>query len=279
MMLPDGRTLAYTDVGARGGPVVMYSHGAPSSRLDLVIFEDALAAVDVRVISADRPGYGRSSHQPGRRREDWPTDVAALADYLDIEGFAVLGLSTGGQYALACAALLPHQVVAVGVVGGETDFSWPGAWNDYPEAEGTLMRIGDLSEAAAWCEARYGRDGSRFLEGGMGGIPPADERALEDEAFATGLMATVGEAFRNGVEGYAQDVVIQGQPWLFDPGSITAQVWIYHGEADTLTPVAHGRHTASLIPGCHLELWPDEGHLSIISRVPQLANDLVAPLR
>jgi pimeloyl-ACP methyl ester carboxylesterase len=279
MTLPDGRALAYSDLGAPRGPVVTYSHGAPGSRLDLVIFDDALAAADVRVIAADRPGYGRSSPQPQRRREDWPGDLADLADHLEIERFAVLGLSTGGQYALACAASLRHRVVAAGIVGGDTDFAWPDAWNDFPETEGTLMRIGDVSEAVAWCEARYGRDGGRFLEGGMGEMPPADQAVLEDEAFTSSLMATVGEAFRQGVEGYAQDMVIQGQPWSFDPGSITTPVWIYHGEVDTLTPVGHGRHTASLIPRCHIEIWPDEGHLSVIRRIPQLANDLVASLR
>src|SRR5687768_14570055 len=45
---------------------------------------------------------------------------------------------------------------------------------------------------------------------------PADLAALEDEAFATALMTTVREAFRQGVDGYAQDVVLQGKPWAFD---------------------------------------------------------------
>ena len=102
--LADGRLLAYTDIGAPGGPVVMYFHGAPSSRLDTTVFEDAFAALDVRMVSADRPGYGGSSPQPGRHREDWPSDVAALADRLGVERFAVMGVSSGGPYAVACSA-------------------------------------------------------------------------------------------------------------------------------------------------------------------------------
>jgi pimeloyl-ACP methyl ester carboxylesterase len=257
----------------------MYCHGAPSTRLDLVAFEPALAAVDVRVISADRPGYGGSSPQPGRQREDWPADVGALADDLGVERFAALGLSTGGSYALACAALLPDRVVAVGVVGGETDFAWPGAWDDYPDDEGELMRIGDEAEGAAWCAARYGSDGSRFLEGGMGDLAPADQAALADETLATAMVTSVGEAFRQGVNGYVQDVLIQGRPWAFDPGSIAAPVWIHHGDADTLTPVGHGRHTAELVPGARLVIWPDEGHISLISKIPGIAADLVTSLR
>jgi pimeloyl-ACP methyl ester carboxylesterase len=279
MTLADGRSVTYTDLGASSSPVVMYFHGAPSSRLDLTLFEDALAALDVRVVSADRPGYGGSSPQPGRRWEDWPAEVAVLADRLGVERFAVLGLSSGGPYAVACAALLPGRVASVGVVCGETDFGWAGAWDGYPEAEGTLMRIGDEARAAAWCEARYGPDGSAFMEGGLGELAPPDEAALQDEALATTLVTSVGEAFRQGVGGYAQDITVQGRPWSFDTGAIVAPVWILHGEADSTVPVAHARHTAELFPRARLLTWPEEGHISIVTKVPELTAELVAPLR
>jgi pimeloyl-ACP methyl ester carboxylesterase len=277
--LPDGRLLAYTDLGRSSSPVVMYFHGAPTSRLDLTVFEDAFTASDVRVVSPDRPGYGGSSPLAGRRREDWPVDVASLADHLGVERFAVMGLSSGGPYAVACSALLPERVASAGVVGGVTDFGWDGAWDGYLEDEGALMWIGDEAKAVAWCEARYGADGSGFLEGGLGELPPADQAALDDEALATVLFTTVGEAFRQGVGGYAQDIVLQGEPWAFDTGAIVAPVWVLHGEADTLVPVAHARHTAEMIPGATLSTWPDHGHISIFSEIRQLAADLVASLR
>ena len=66
MTLPDGRSLAYTDCGAPDGPLVVYFHGAPTSRLDLIGLEESFSALGVRVVSPDRPGYGRSSPQPGR---------------------------------------------------------------------------------------------------------------------------------------------------------------------------------------------------------------------
>jgi pimeloyl-ACP methyl ester carboxylesterase len=243
------------------------------------MFEDDFATRGVRVVCVERPGYGESSSKPGRHREDWPSDVAALADDLGVERFAVLGLSSGGAYALVCAALLPDRVAAAAVVGGETDFGWPGAWNDYPENEGTLARIADEAKGTAWCEAHYGPDGSRFMEGGLDELPAADQAALGDETFATALMTTVREAFRQGVSGYAQDVVLQGRPWSFDPGAIVAPVWIHHGEDDTLTPIAHGRHTAALIRGAKLVTWPEQGHISLIRQIPDFTTDLVAPLR
>lgn len=272
--LPDGRTLAYTDLGASDDAVVMYFHGAPSSRLDLAYFEDDLTARGVRVISADRPGFGRSSPRPGRAREDWPTDVAALADHIEVDRFAVMGLSSGGPYAVACAALLADRVVAAAVVEGETDFAWAQAWDDYSEYEATLMRIGDEAQGAAWCEDRYGSDGVGFFEV-MQDISPADQAAFDDEAFTAALTASVREAFRQGVGAYAQDVVLQGKPWAFDPHAIIAPVLVHHGEADTMTPVAHSKHTADLIPGARLRIWPEEGHISLITKIPDIAAELV----
>jgi pimeloyl-ACP methyl ester carboxylesterase len=277
--LSDGRLLAYTDLGAPEGEVVMYFHGAPSTRLDPSIFEDAFAERGVRMISPDRPGYGRSSPQPGRRWEDWPPDVVALADELGVERFAVLGLSSGAPYAVACAALLPDRVAGAGIVAGASDFGWPGAWDGYLESEAALMRIGDEAEAVTWCEARYGPDGSGFIEAGLGERATPDAAVLQDETVARNLITTVREAFRQGVGGYAQDITLQGKPWSFDTSAIVASVWILHGEADNLVPLAHARHTAELIPTAKLLTWPDEAHLSLILRIPELTEELVAPLR
>jgi pimeloyl-ACP methyl ester carboxylesterase len=280
LRLPDGRTNAYTDLGPPGAPTVMYFHGAPSSRLDLTLLglEATLHQLEVRVVSPDRPGYGGSSPQPGRRLEDWPDDVAALADHLELSRLAVMGASSGGAYAVVCAALLPGRVVSAGVIAGVTDMGWRPAWDGVDDNEATLMRIGDEGEAVAWCEERYGTDGSRFDEF-LGAQPAADAAMLDDETNAAALVTTVTEAFCQGVAGYAQDITVQGRPWSFAVADIAASVRVLHGEADTLVSVAHGHHTAEVIPGAELVTWPHHGHLSILTEIPQLCADLVAPLR
>ena len=48
MTLPDGRVLAYTDLGARSGRLVIHSHAAPCSRLELVLFDEIFSELDVR---------------------------------------------------------------------------------------------------------------------------------------------------------------------------------------------------------------------------------------
>lgn len=275
MNVPDGRTVAYTDLGAPDGPAVVYFHGAPTSRLDLVPYEAAFTDLGVRVISPDRPGYGGSTPRPGRRLDEWPDDIAALTSQLGIDRFGVIGYSSGGPYAAACAALLPDRVVAAGIVAGVTDMGWEPAWDGYDEAESEVMRLGDEAAAVAWCESRFGADGGRFLEGDSEWAP-ADLAVLEDGATAAAAFAAIGEAFRQGVGGYAQDVTVQGSPWTFDPGAVVVPVRVLHGEADTIVPVAHGRHTAEVVARASLVTWPEHGHLSIATEVPRLAADLVS---
>ena len=57
-----------------------------------------------------RPGGTGSAPLAGRTTADWADDVAALADHLGVERFAVMGLSSGGPYAVACASLLGDRV-------------------------------------------------------------------------------------------------------------------------------------------------------------------------
>jgi pimeloyl-ACP methyl ester carboxylesterase len=275
MLLADGRTLAFTDAGAPGGLPILYFHGAPGGRLDVAWMEDAFAAAGVRVLSADRPGYGGSSLSPRRSMSDWPRDIAVLADHLNIDRFAVMGLSSGGPYVAACAALLGDRVVAAASVAGVTDMGWSAAYHDFPDdAEKTIMQIGDEDRALAWCEDRYGTDGARFFDDPLDLSPP-DSALFTDEAFMTAIMPTFGEAFRQGVGGFAQDITVQGQAWPFDVASITCEMRVYHGEQDTLVPVSHGRHTAEMIEGSTLVVFPEHGHISMITEIPHISADLV----
>ncbi len=278
MTLPDGRTLAYTQLGAAHGPLIIYFHGAPTSRLDLVAMSDAFTALDVCVVCPDRPGYGNSTPQPGRQLHDWPADALALADQLGRRRFAVIGISSGSPYAIVTAAALPDRVTAGAVVAGVTDFSWPNAWTGFFDNEAALMRIGDELKAKDWCDEHYGVDGERFAAS-FPELAAADNALLADQSVADGFAATINEAFRQGTSGYAQDITVQARPWQFDPGSIRVPIRILHGESDTLVPVDHAHHNADLIPHATLELLPNEGHISMLAQLPAIASDLGASLR
>jgi pimeloyl-ACP methyl ester carboxylesterase len=278
MRLADGRTLSFGDVGASDGLPIFYFHGAPGGRLDVAWMDDAFVAAGVRVVAADRPGYGGSSPSPRRSMSDWPRDVAALADHLSIDRFAVMGLSSGGPYVAACAAVLGDRVIAAALVAGVTDMGWSAAYDEFPDDdEKTIMQIGDEDKALAWCADRYGADGARFFDHQLDLSPP-DAALFADEAFMAGVMPTFAEAFRQGVGGFAQDITVQGRGWPFDVANISCAVRVYHGEQDTLVPVSHGRHTAETIEGSTLFVLSEHGHISMITEIPRISTDLADAL-
>ncbi len=118
LVLQDGHSLAYCEYGAPGGRPVFYFHGHPGSRRDFPAFDpgDIARELGVRIIATDRPGHGLSDFQPGRRMLDWPDDVCELADALQLDTFAVLGISGGGPYAAACAYKIPQRLTATAIV-------------------------------------------------------------------------------------------------------------------------------------------------------------------
>src|SRR3954453_18638537 len=89
----DGRTLAYLERGDLDGPPILAHHGTPGSRLSRhpndAVYEG------LRVISYDRPGYGRSDRNAGRDVASAAPDAATIADALGLERFPVMGVSDG----------------------------------------------------------------------------------------------------------------------------------------------------------------------------------------
>ena len=114
--LPGGRSIGYDEYGKADGPAVFVFHGNPGSHLDVLYAgRAALDSLPVRLIAPDRPGIGLSDPQPHRQIRDWAADVNQLADALGIGRYAVIGGSTGGPFALACARLSPQRITAAGV--------------------------------------------------------------------------------------------------------------------------------------------------------------------
>jgi pimeloyl-ACP methyl ester carboxylesterase len=102
-------------------------------------------------------------------------------------------------------------------------------------------------------------------------LGPTDNAWLADDTNATGLFTSMGEAFAQGIVGYAHDIWVQGRAWSFDAAAIACPVIVVHGNDDQLVPIAHSRHTASLIPGAELRILQGVGHLSLVDSLPAIA--------
>jgi pimeloyl-ACP methyl ester carboxylesterase len=277
MELPDGRELAWLELGNPEGPPVLAFHGTPGSRLQLSFLADQIKASGVRFIALDRPGYGHSTLQPNRRLVDWPLDVAALADHLGLERFSVVGISGGGPHAAVCARFLGERVVATGIVSGV------GQLADAEAAEGMMPLNRALSSlarrstylvyplfAAQTVITRRWPDAA--LRSAPKHLPSADAAIMA----RPDVMAAVKEDFRlassTTAMAAAQDFALFARDWGFQLEDIAGTVHVWHGDADRNVPHAHGRHQAEAIPGAQFHDCPGEGHLLVIDHLEEILH-------
>ncbi len=269
----DGRTVGYADFGPADLPVLVWCHGGPGSRLQPKAASSALADAGYRTIGIDRPGYGRSDVRVGRTIGDWVGDAAAVLDALSIERATFVGVSTGGAYALAVAATLPELVDGVVACCALTDMRWSeGREMMPPLGTRTLWEAPSRKRALRLAADVFGKDGRKLARGRTGAapLPPSDLALFTDVDYRVAVRDTFPAMFTHGVEGYTDDRLADGHGWdTFDVGAVACPVVVIHGELDTMVPVAHAHHTASIVPGARLEIVPELGHLSIIGEIPR----------
>lgn len=140
--LGDGRMLAYSEYGDPEGQPILYFHGSPSSRLEAGLLEPAAMRPKARIIAPDRPGFGRSEFKPGRKLEDWPEDVIELANALELDHFAILGVSGGGPYVAICALKIPQRLGTVGIVSSLCPADAPGVVDSMRRQNRQLLQFG-----------------------------------------------------------------------------------------------------------------------------------------
>lgn len=275
LTLPSGRDVGYDLVGPPDGVPFIWCHGGPGSRLDPFEFETELNRLNLRAIGIDRPGYGHSSPAPERTIGGWVPDACAVADALQIEQFLVLGISTGGAYALALAALRPDRVLAALVCCALSDMRDEASRSSMCQPICTgIWDAADRGAALQFARANFGDDGQQMMNAVDTPLCPADVRYVVANADYVGREAANQARFSNGIQGYVDDRRADGPGWVsFDVSAISCPVTVMHGSHDTIVGVANARHTASLIPQASLRLLDGEGHVSVL---PALFEPLAA---
>jgi pimeloyl-ACP methyl ester carboxylesterase len=284
--LPDGRRLAFAQYGPPDGVACVVLSGMPGSRLAPAwAFPDRLLADrGVRLLGVDRPGYGRSDPNPRTSALGVADDLGVLCKVVGLDRFAVLGISVGAPFALACAIRFPQRVSSLLLS------SPMGPWELLETRAGmsrrnrryfTLARRAPvLGRAACWLWARMALvglrgDRDRLLRRLSKGLPPPDQQVLAEVAadpqrWARFVEDTV-EAFRQGGAGVRADLAVASRPWGFQLQQVNVPTWLWHGAADEDVPIAAARRMAQLLPNCQAS-FTDEGHLMGLRHVGEAAE-------
>jgi pimeloyl-ACP methyl ester carboxylesterase len=257
LRLDDGRTLHVHDAGVPGRLTVFWQHGTPNVGAPPEPLFALSQRLGVRWVGHDRPGYGGSTAQPGRSVAAVAHDVAAVADALGLDRFAVFGHSGGGPHALACAGLLPDRVSAAVCVAGLAPRDADGLdWY----AGMSAADVRSLRAAESGREARLAREQEP--------APPEDEPVDADRRALSGpwrwLETVTGADAGAGVEGLVEDEVAFVNPWGFEPAGVRTPLLLLHGADDPVVPLAHSRWLAEHCPVAELWTRPGDGHVSVL---------------
>ena len=274
---PDGRSLRTAVTGPEDGLAVLWNGGNPSAYLS-PIDEETAAAEKVRVVTYDRPGYGRSTPMPGRRVVDSPADAEVVLDAWGIEQVASAGISGGGAHALASAALLPGRVLRVAVLSGVAPIDAEDlhftdgltATNVAATTEhGGVERASELQEMEPERQ-RILADPRAALQLYAAEMPEADREVLRTHPqIETHVAEGMREAVMVSGEGWLDDSFAYAEPWGFDPASISVPVSVWHGRDDTASPIAHGQWLAENIEAAELRVL-DGGHYAPLVALPEI---------
>jgi pimeloyl-ACP methyl ester carboxylesterase len=278
----DGRQLAVRDSGNPAGHPVVYLHGTPGSRVGPFPRMQVLYELGVRLISFDRPGYGGSDRQPGRRVADVALDVTAIADELGLDKFAVVGRSGGGPHALACAALLPDRVTRAGVLVSLAPREAEGldwfagmAESNVREFTTAALNPGLLIAMLAQVADKIKADPVSHVSTLGPEMPEADLRVVADTGIRLLLAKNFAEALRDSAAGWIDDNLALIRPWGFNLSDIRVPVLLWHGENDVFSPAAHARWLAGRIPGAELWIGSDAAHFGALEMVPDMLSWLI----
>lgn len=268
--LEDGRDLAIRQSGY-GTHAIFDFHGSPSSRLNPTLRNPILNMLDVKVISFDRPGYGRSTNKPNRQIGDTADDVRQIADVLGIERFGLISRSGGVAHALGCAALLPERVTGlVGLAGlAPPDIlqEWSSEMAESNRVKHALARHNPQALMEEYNQhARNTQKADCALYDHI--YPDLAASDLEIIPRYSPLQVLISQSHKEGLRqdglGWFEDTLAIHHPegWGFDIGSIQCSTLLIQGNQDPFVQISHTTSLCRSIPDSMALIYDDFGHFS-----------------
>jgi pimeloyl-ACP methyl ester carboxylesterase len=268
--LPDGRHLGFAEFGDPNGDTVLWFHGTPGGRRQFPLCgRRAAVELGLRVIVLGRPGSGLSEPYAYEAVADWVADVGHVVDILGAERLAVVGLSGGGPYALACAAVPPlaSRVHAVAVLGGVVPSVGPDAL-----ATGAVDLARRFSPVLQSLRRPLAATMSALLtpmlpiahfacQAYAATTPEGDQRVLHDPEMEGMFIDDLVLLSKGRFQAIVDDARLFGRDWGFKLADVQAPVRWWHGDSDHIVPLADAQKAIELLPDATLVLRPEESHL------------------
>jgi non-heme chloroperoxidase len=262
----DGTKLHLQDAGT-GRPVVLI-HGWPLTG-DMFEYQSlALLEAGYRVITYDRRGFGQSGHPAtGYDYDTFADDLAAVLDYLDVQGATLVGFSMGGgEIARYLTRRGAKRIAKAALISSVVPYLLKGDSNP----DGVAASVFDDMKS------QIRKDRFAFLQSfskmfyGVGWVTSPVSDALLNWTFILAVMASP-KATIECVDAFGKT------DFRPDLKSFTMPTLVIHGTADKTVPIdPAGRAAAKGIAGATLIEYDGEPHGLFATAPDRLNADLIA---
>ncbi|HUC82314.1 MAG TPA: alpha/beta hydrolase [Flavisolibacter sp.] len=266
--LKDDRKLSYAVYGPADGMPVLYFHGTPSSRREVLLlkayqidFDAILFRAGIKLIAVDR--HALTTFSPNRTFLSFAHDAMQLLHHFGIEQCPVLCWSGGGPYALAVAHQYPKEITGVYILCGftkpfDTEVTQQMGRNKWyfrcAKYAPPLLQIG--------LNITLSRKINSLPNRAFTGLPYKDYTLLQ-KGIKQVAGLTLKEATRKGTRSAVHEAMSYYKNFGFVLGEIEKPIHYWWGTKDMSVAEAHAREIERKAKRPVMHYREDEGHLSL----------------
>lgn len=278
VVLPDGRLIAFRDLGNPDGVPVFILH--PVVQSSLMRPQEAAMAGEcgARLISVERPGIGLSTHDPEGNYASFANDLASVADALGIGNFYMIGWASGAPYALTAASRLGARVSRLALVTPRLNFrSDLEATSPMRQFFGGLRRHPWIFETVfSIMRAKRSRRLLRPMIRNFLETSEPDRRLFErDPALLDCFADSLIEAIDRSHKGIVAELNFYAAETPAETSGLAKPLLVWHGPEDEMNSIADVKRMLDGVPVEAFHVVEGQGHMVLFTNFKEVLARLI----
>jgi len=230
--LNDGRLLNWYEDGPENGTPLLFCTGAGMSG-SMGFGLNELKDLNIRLISPDRPGLGKSTSHSEKTLDSWCDDIKQLFAFLNLSEVHTLGFSQGSVFSFAIAA--KNMVKTLTIVSGQDDFCFEPTRNLLKPDVLNFIKMVQSKDLGFIQHFSKNIDAEGFLKLIISMSGKDDQNFYQSEPFFSQYQSCLKQGFALGPEGYVGDLLNAMSDWGKSIENINLPVHLWYGGKDTST--------------------------------------------